>query len=241
MPVGSAGSPAERPLACALRRLRFSRSAALRRRSRRAFSGLFGPSFMRPDYDPPAPQGRPGRRLEARACANSGHVARIATFAAVLNPVDFRKPARRCRSSVVEHSLGKGEVVSSILTGSTRKAHEIRAFSIPHFQFATFRYATKRDNDVSTPWAGCSEILAREIPGVRTVRLPTTHLSNLEGPHAFNAALTDFLLPGSASDTFEAGSAVRRRVLGDAHVDRAIAGIETWLRLAGRCRIRGDQ
>jgi hypothetical protein len=28
-------------------------------------------------------------------------------------------PARRCRSSVVEHSLGKGEVVSSILTGST--------------------------------------------------------------------------------------------------------------------------
>ena len=31
-------------------------------------------------------------------------------------------PARRCRSSVVEHSLGKGEVVSSILTGSTRKS-----------------------------------------------------------------------------------------------------------------------
>src|SRR5215211_7699282 len=26
---------------------------------------------------------------------------------------------KRCRSSVVEHSLGKGEVVSSILTGST--------------------------------------------------------------------------------------------------------------------------
>src|SRR5712692_2070078 len=29
---------------------------------------------------------------------------------------------RRCRSSVVEHPLGKGEVVSSILTGSTRHA-----------------------------------------------------------------------------------------------------------------------
>src|SRR5262249_32263878 len=28
---------------------------------------------------------------------------------------------RRCRSSVVEHPLGKGEVVSSILTGSTSK------------------------------------------------------------------------------------------------------------------------
>ena len=29
-----------------------------------------------------------------------------------------------CRSSVVEHSLGKGEVVSSILPGSTRKPEE---------------------------------------------------------------------------------------------------------------------
>lgn len=34
----------------------------------------------------------------------------------------YSHPARRCRSSVVEHSLGKGEVVSSILTGSTRKS-----------------------------------------------------------------------------------------------------------------------
>src|SRR5579884_376823 len=31
-------------------------------------------------------------------------------------------PHPSCRSSVVEHSLGKGEVVSSILTGSTRRA-----------------------------------------------------------------------------------------------------------------------
>src|SRR5437899_10952864 len=33
----------------------------------------------------------------------------------------FRNRTRRCRSSVVEHPLGKGEVVSSILTGSTSK------------------------------------------------------------------------------------------------------------------------
>jgi len=86
------------------------------------------------------------------------------------------------------------------------------------------------DNDVSTPWAGCSEILAREIPGARAVRLPTTHLSNLERPNAFTAALTDFLLPGSASNTLEAGFAVRRKVLGDAHVDRAIAGTTDFTR-----------
>src|SRR6516162_9235928 len=32
------------------------------------------------------------------------------------------------RRSVVEHSLGKGEVVSSILTGSTRKTKQIKHF-----------------------------------------------------------------------------------------------------------------
>src|SRR5262249_11787915 len=36
---------------------------------------------------------------------------------------------RRCRSSVVEHSLGKGEVVSSILTGSTSESPASRHFS----------------------------------------------------------------------------------------------------------------
>src|SRR5215469_8921580 len=41
----------------------------------------------------------------------------------------FSGSCRCCRSSVVEHSLGKGEVVSSILTGSTRKAKQTRSFS----------------------------------------------------------------------------------------------------------------
>jgi 3-oxoadipate enol-lactonase/4-carboxymuconolactone decarboxylase len=86
------------------------------------------------------------------------------------------------------------------------------------------------DNDVSTPWTGCSEILASEIPGARAVHLPTTHLSNLERPHAFTAALSDFLLPGPSSDVLEAGLAVRRKVLGDAHVDRAIAGTTDFTR-----------
>ena len=44
-----------------------------------------------------------------------------------------------------------------------------------------------------------------------------------KGRTHLRAALTDFLLPGSPSDTLEAGFAVRRKVLGDAHVDRAIA------------------
>ncbi len=86
------------------------------------------------------------------------------------------------------------------------------------------------DNDVSTPWAGCGEVLARDIPGARSVRLPTTHLSNLERPQAFTTALADFLLPGPAENTLEAGFAVRRKVLGDAHVNRAIAATTDFTR-----------
>lgn len=81
------------------------------------------------------------------------------------------------------------------------------------------------DHDLSTPWDRHGEILAREIPGAKAVRLPAAHLSNIERPRSFTEALLDFLRPqpdGSA-DPLEAGFAVRRAVLGDAHVDRSIA------------------
>jgi hypothetical protein len=44
----------------------------------------------------------------------------------------LRAPPARCCSSVVEHSLGKGEVVSSILTNSTIFPEDLFPFiSIP--------------------------------------------------------------------------------------------------------------
>src|SRR5689334_1449319 len=80
------------------------------------------------------------------------------------------------------------------------------------------------NKDVSTPWEGHGEVLAREIPGAKAVRLPAAHLSNLEKPRSFTTALLDFLLPAPAADPLEAGFTVRRAMLGDSHVDRAIAG-----------------
>lgn len=77
------------------------------------------------------------------------------------------------------------------------------------------------DRDVSTPWEGHGEVLVREIPGAQSLRLPAAHLSNLERPRTFTAALFGFLLPQS-SDMFESGIARRRAVLGDAHVDRSL-------------------
>lgn len=48
------------------------------------------------------------------------------------------------------------------------------------------------DRDISTPWAGYGEALARAIPGARALVLPAAHLSNLECPEAFTAALREF-------------------------------------------------
>lgn len=45
--------------------------------------------------------------------------------------------------------LGKGEVLSSILSGSTRKAHGSRAFRITQSAYPATRYATKREHDIS--------------------------------------------------------------------------------------------
>ena len=78
------------------------------------------------------------------------------------------------------------------------------------------------DLDVSLPWKGHGDVLANGIHGASVVHLPAAHLANLERPRAFTAAVLQFLLP-AGDDTYAAGMQVRRRVLGDAHVDRASA------------------
>ena len=45
------------------------------------------------------------------------------------------------------------------------------------------------DRDVSTPWQGHSEVLAREIPRARAVHLTAAHLSNQERPRSYSTAL----------------------------------------------------
>jgi len=49
------------------------------------------------------------------------------------------------------------------------------------------------DRDISTPWEGHGDVLANDIPGAKAVRLPTAHLSNLERPQEFSAAILSFL------------------------------------------------
>ena len=88
------------------------------------------------------------------------------------------------------------------------------------------------DRDVATPWSGHGERLAQGIPGAKAIHLAAAHLSNLERPHSFTTALLEFLLPqpDANANSLQAGFAVRRAVLGDAHVDRAIANTTEFTR-----------
>ncbi len=86
------------------------------------------------------------------------------------------------------------------------------------------------DADPSTPWAGQGEVLAKQIPHAKAVHLPTAHLSNLEQPRSFTAAILEFLLGPAEPGSMEAGFASRRRVLGDAHVDRAVGNTNDFNR-----------
>jgi 3-oxoadipate enol-lactonase/4-carboxymuconolactone decarboxylase len=77
--------------------------------------------------------------------------------------------------------------------------------------------------DASMPWAGHGALLAERIPDATVVQLRAAHLSNLEQPRSFTASLLRFLRP-AGEDPLAEGMAIRRAVLGDAHVDRAMRG-----------------
>jgi 3-oxoadipate enol-lactonase/4-carboxymuconolactone decarboxylase len=73
------------------------------------------------------------------------------------------------------------------------------------------------DDDPVTPPAKLEAIRA-ELPGASDHIVPgARHMANSERPHDFTRALAAFLAEGD-------GMRVRREVLGDVHVDRAIAG-----------------
>jgi 3-oxoadipate enol-lactonase/4-carboxymuconolactone decarboxylase len=71
-----------------------------------------------------------------------------------------------------------------------------------------------------------SRAMAAAVPGARLVELDAAHLSNWERPEEFAAAVLGFLVEGGTldeRDRREIGMSLRRRVLGDAWVDRAQA------------------
>ena len=127
---GASELPA-RAFAWTLRRLRFSRSAAPKRRCCLIFSARFPRTSMDARLRPEGTRRKPCAEWSSQgACLR--HVGPCGKDRSARAPFPigrFSHPAWRCRSSVVEHPLGKGEVVSSILTGSTRKSPINKGFS----------------------------------------------------------------------------------------------------------------
>jgi 3-oxoadipate enol-lactonase/4-carboxymuconolactone decarboxylase len=85
------------------------------------------------------------------------------------------------------------------------------------------------DADVSMPWDRHGAVLVGGIAGAEAIRLQAAHLSNLERPRSFSRAVLGFLLPRPL-DPAVAGMAVRRAVLGDAHVDRSLESATDFTR-----------
>jgi 3-oxoadipate enol-lactonase/4-carboxymuconolactone decarboxylase len=85
------------------------------------------------------------------------------------------------------------------------------------------------DHDLSTPWQGHGDVIAREISHARVEHLPTAHLSNLERPRSFTAALIRLLMP-APSDALAAGFERRRAILGKEYVERAQAAMTDFTR-----------
>ncbi|RYD29376.1 MAG: alpha/beta fold hydrolase, partial [Lysobacteraceae bacterium] len=82
--------------------------------------------------------------------------------------------------------------------------------------------------DISTPFEGHGDRLLAALPDARHVTLAAAHLPPIEAPAPLAAALCRFLQPDlrrddAAEALFEAGLINRRRVLGDAWVDKSLA------------------
>ncbi len=85
--------------------------------------------------------------------------------------------------------------------------------------------------DVSTPFAGHGDQIVAAIPNASSAMLDTAHLPCLENPNAFAGAVRGFLartrngpsISEAAEVLFEAGLVNRRKVLGDAWVDKSLA------------------
>jgi len=86
------------------------------------------------------------------------------------------------------------------------------------------------DHDISTPWSDHGKRLAQGISGAKALQLAAAHLSNIERPRSFTTALLEFLLPEHSADSLQTGFEVRRKVLGDVHVDKSIAATTEFTR-----------
>ncbi|MCB8881530.1 3-oxoadipate enol-lactonase [Acidisoma cellulosilytica] len=84
------------------------------------------------------------------------------------------------------------------------------------------------NSDIATPLTGHGDVLLACIPRSHHIALESAHLPPIEAPGALAASMRRFLAPrpdhdAAADALFDAGLANRRRILGNAWVDKSLA------------------
>jgi 3-oxoadipate enol-lactonase/4-carboxymuconolactone decarboxylase len=133
--------------------------------------------------------------VKALVDANPPHVASARETVLTTNPVGYAGCCAALRDADLHELLPRIQTPTLVVSG---------------------------DVDEAMPWPGHGDVLASHIRGARAVRLATAHISNLGLPRTFTRVLLDFLAPRDP-DASVGGEAVRRAILGDPHVDRALA------------------
>jgi 3-oxoadipate enol-lactonase/4-carboxymuconolactone decarboxylase len=137
-------------------------------------------------------------------------VARWVTAPALHSPVAHGLRAMLLRTDPEGYAAAAEAIAAADLTATTR------GLAVPTLVLVG-------DADAATPVAS-AEALRDAIPGaVLEVLADAAHIPTVERPEAVTEALARFLAPDAVVDPLEAGMAVRKAVLGAAHVARASA------------------
>ncbi len=139
---------------------------------------------------------------------------------------DFRQANPDIRSRLVARFCATSSEGYMACCAAIREADfrtEIRQITAPTLIMAGMHDPVTTVSDAA--------FMQTEIPNAQLIELPAAHLSAVEVADAFAQVLNEFLVEPAREQTtphqltYKQGMAVRRAVLGDAHVDRANAGI----------------
>jgi 3-oxoadipate enol-lactonase/4-carboxymuconolactone decarboxylase len=149
-------------------------------------------------------------RAEGMGAVVEAVVARWVTRPALHSPVARGLRAMLLRTDPEGYAAAAEAIAAADLTATTR------GLAVPTLVLVG-------DQDAATPVAS-AEALRDAIPGaVLEVLADAAHIPTVERPEAVTEALVRFLAPDAVADPLEAGMAVRKAVLGAAHVARASA------------------
>ncbi len=149
-------------------------------------------------------------RSEGMAAVAEPVMARWVTPGFMQDPAALGLRAMLLRTDPEGYAGAAEAIAAADLTASTR------ALTVPALVLVG-------EHDESTPLAS-AEALQDALHGSLAVLPGAAHIPTIEVPDQVTDAIRRFLLP-EAADTYEAGMAVRRAVLGGAHVDRAAAAV----------------